>query len=298
MNTRFIKKVLYLLSAALLLTSASCFAQAQPDPTKHINGPVAERAKKEATIQPNHFAISLYKPTYVLPYYFTGSPDNAVYEGSTPDNESLNRSEFKYQLSFKVPVWMQVLNHPTSNLYLAYSQLSYWQLYTGRPFFRETDYEPELFLANEVNWKLSHYWHINYMNVGVDHQSNGYGNDMERSWNRLYLEAISSSDNWMISLKPWYIMSTNSNNRNINKYLGYGRILVAYKFDDHVLSLQAHNLIEGYARRATAEVTWSFPLTPYLKGFVQVFSGYGQSLIEYNHRTNSFGVGIALNDWV
>ncbi|MFN7095894.1 MAG: phospholipase A, partial [Burkholderiales bacterium] len=26
--------------------------------------------------------------------------------------------------------------------------------------------------------------------------------------------------------------------------------------------------------------------------------GYGQSMIEYNHYTNSIGIGIALNDWI
>ena len=87
-------------------------------------------------------------------------------------------------------------------------------------------------------------------------------------------------------------------NPDIAKFLGYGRLLIAGKYKGNVLSLETHNILEGHARSITGLLTWSFPLTSYLKGYVQVFSGYGQSLIEYNHRTNSAGLGLALNDWV
>ena len=81
-------------------------------------------------------------------------------------------------------------------------------------------------------------------------------------------------------------------------YLGYGELNVVYKFHDHDFSLQARNVLESGGKRYGVTGSWSFPLLPYIKGYVQGFSGYGQSLIEYNHRTNSIGVGIALNDWV
>lgn len=265
---------------------------------KHTKSPVIERAKKEETIPSNYFAITLYKPTYILPFYYTGSPDNVVYQGNTPNNEKLKKSEVKYQFSFKLPVWKNVFDHESSTLFLAYTQQSYWQLYNHRPFFRESDYEPEIFLANEINLHIFKNWHTNFLNVGAAHQSNGYGNQLERSWNRLYVEAISSTDNWMVSLKPWYIMSTNSNNNNIAHFLGYGRVLIGYKYNKQVFTLSAQNIIESAGKRSSAELTWSFPITPYIKGYAQLFSGYGQSLIEYNHRTNSAGIGITLSDWV
>lgn len=264
---------------------------------KHGKGPVAERTKKEEKVVPNSFAIAFYKPTYILPVYYTGSPYNSVYLNNTPNNESLKHNEMKYQFSVKVPVWKNIFDS-YSSLYFAYTQLSYWQLYNKRAFFRETDYEPEVFLQNEVKWKLNKDWQINFLNVGATHQSNGYGNQLERSWNRAYLEAIASSGNWMISVKPWYVLSTYSTNKNIANYLGYGRLLVAYKFHQHVVSLQAYNVIESGGKRAGTELTWSFPLTSYIKGYVQAFSGYGQSLIEYDHRTNSIGLGVALSDWI
>ena len=176
--------------------------------------------------------------------------------------------------------------------------MSYWQLYARKAFFRESNYEPELFVADEVNWHLFRSFNLNFLNVGASHESNGYGNTLERSWNRLYVEAIASNENWVVSLKPWVIISANSNNTDIGKYLGYGRALFSYKFEKQIFSIQAYNIIESQARRPSIELAWSFPITPYVKGYVQVFSGYGQSLIEYNHRTNSAGFGVALSDWV
>ena len=263
--------------------------------------PVEERALKEKEIPPNFFTITFYKPTYILPYYYTRSPYDQVYVGNTPNNDPINRSEIKYQLSLKVPVLKNILQRP-SNLYLAYTQLSYWQAYNNTAFFRQTDYEPELFLANEVNMATPiRGWTINFLNIGAVHQSNGFGSAMERSWNRIYLEAISSGDNWMFSIKPWLVIHDSTYNRynpNMANYLGYAQVLVAYKYNNQVFSVQAHNLIIGGGRHATAEFTWSFPITSYLNGYLDLFSGYGQSLIEYNHRTNSAGIGIALSNWI
>jgi phospholipase A1 len=262
--------------------------------------PITKRANKEDKIMDNPFGIAFYKPTYILPYYYTVSPDYAVYRNNTPDGTSLRHGEVKYQLSFKVPIWRDILGYP-STLNFAYSQMSYWQLYNNTAFFRETDYEPEVFFANEINQPLSQYWHINFLNIGASHQSNGYGGPLERSWNRVYIEAITSSENWMVSLKPWLILHDHTYNRynpDIGKFMGYGQATVAYKYNHQVLSVEARNFIESGGTRATTTLTWSFPLTKQWNGYIQVFSGYGQSLIEYNHRTNSVGVGIALSNWI
>lgn len=273
--------------------------------TVAINAPdepnaVQERAVKEDRVPPNFFAISFYRPNYILPYYYTGSPYNSIYLNQTPQNEKLTRDEIKYQVSLKVPLWKNIFNKP-STLYLAYTQLSYWQAYNKYAFFRETDYEPELFLANEINYNVYKSFIVNFANIGAVHQSNGFGNQLERSWNRIYLEGISSVSNLMISVKPWFIIhdsSLDDHNPNIGSYLGYLQVLVAYKFNKHVVSFKTYGLGVHGGRRTSGEFAWTFPLTAYINGYVQVFSGYGQSLIEYNHRTNSAGVGIALNSWI
>jgi phospholipase A1 len=262
--------------------------------------PVVARSEKEKKIQPNTFAIAFNKPTYVLPFYYTGSPYNSIYRSFAPNNESLKHQEIKYQISFKVPLWRNMFNFPTT-MYLGYTQMSYWQTYAHDPFFRSTDYEPELYLSTELNWHIKENWRFNFVNLGVDHQSNGFGGDLERSWNRAYVSATASTNNWMITVKPWIILHDNTytrQNPDMAKFLGYGRIIVAYKYYNQVFSLDTQNFIESGGRRSGTTLSWSFPLTAYLKGYVQAFSGYGQSLIEYNHRTNSVGVGIALSNWV
>jgi phospholipase A1 len=61
------------------------------------------------------------------------------------------------------------------------------------------------------------------------------------------------------------------------------------------------NNLEFYDKnRGSAEFNWTFPLPRLLYstntyGLFQVFSGYGNSLIDYDRETNKVGLGIALS---
>lgn len=244
--------------------------------------------------------ISLYQPTYLFPFYYTDSPYGSVYNNNTPNQQRIKKLEVNFQISLKVPLWRDFIN-PNSTLYMAYTQLSFWQAYNNSPFFRETNYQPELFVENKLNIPLFSNWQFKFLNVGVAHQSNGRGGDLERSWNRVYANGIFANENWLVSIMPWYALhdaSMEDHNRDIGNYLGYGRELVTYKYGNQEFSLQLQNVLESNFSRGAVKANWSFPLNKHLKGYVQWFSGYGQSLIEYNHYTNSAGIGIALNDWV
>lgn len=250
----------------------------------------------------NPFNFSLYKPTYVLPIYYNTKPDYAVYSGNTPDNQSLEKSEFDFQISFKVPLWQDIFFWPDT-LYAAYSQDSYWQLYTNSPYFRETNYEPEIFLDNEINKPIGGSWVLSDLDVGAMHQSNGRGGDLERSWNRAYFNSIFTNGNWMVSIEPWTLIfkgvSSDEHNPNITHFLGYGQEMIAYKYDQNTFSFTTRNVFESGFSRGAEWLTWSFPLIHRnLKGYVYLFSGYGYDLIEYNHYTNGAGLGVTLNDWM
>jgi phospholipase A1 len=255
---------------------------------------LATRLAEQEAAGLNPYGIGLYQPTYILPFYYTQSPDQAVYQGQTPDNQAVMNLELKAQFSIAIPV-LSNLFYNRNSLNIGYTQLSYWQVYANSQYFRETDYEPELFFtrqeANDFSWRL-----------GIVHQSNGLGGEFERSWNRAYAEGIYSDEHWMVSVKPWALIfqeeSSDLHNPDITHFLGHGQLQVAYKVGDNTLSFMSRNNIESGFSRGAEELDWSFPLRGHFRGFIQFFSGYGQSLIEYNHYTSSFGIGIALNDWI
>ena len=262
------------------------------------NDVIDKRMALEDVGKNNAFVISFYKPTYFLPAYYTAHQDNSVYLNS--DQQKLQNFDFKFQFSFKVPIARQLFGY-RSTLYLAYTQLSYWQAYAKSPFFRESNYEPELFLSNRLNFPGVFGWHAKTLDFGVVHQSNGRGGDMERSWNRVYADLVLAHNDLAVNLRPWYIIDDSSyrlHNRDIYQYLGYGEMIVSYKFHDNTFSLQMRNILDSGFKNGSELFTWSFPLATHLRGYAQLFSGYGQSLIEYNHYTNSAGIGIALNDWI
>ncbi len=253
-----------------------------------------DRIDKEHNVAKNPFAITFFNPTYILPYYYTSNPYDAVYAGNTPDNQPVDSSEFKAQFSFQFPLWPSMFGSKVS-LDAAYTQLMFWQFYAKSQYFRETDYMPEIF--------FSYNFRPNFLiDTGVSHQSNGRGGDLERSWNRAYVDLRLSVSNWLFSVKPWVLIfqqdSSDIHNPNIAYYLGYERTVIAYKFHDQELSLVTANTFESQFKRGSIELDYDFPIYKRLHGYTQLFSGYGQSLIEYNHYTNGAGVGISLSDWL
>lgn len=82
--------------------------------------------------------------------------------------------------------------------------------------------------------------------------------------------------------------------------MGYFELRDAYKWNDHVFSIMSRNNLESGFDEGAFEAGWSFPLGnwPYLKGYVQYFTGYGESLIDYDKKVNRIGLGIILTDFL
>ena len=271
------------------------------DITPSADSVLNQRVLQQQLVSHFKYAISFYEPTYMLPGYYSTrvSPFYANNPGNTPGDVDIDHTEFSGQMSFIFPLINRLFTMPVS-FNASYTQLIFWQLYSKSPYFRETNYEPRLFFG--------YHFHHNWLfNLGIDHQSNGRGGEgpsgMERSWNRVFVDVEFSGQQWLVVLEPWVpIMkkwSSGYHNPDIAHYLGYGRMVVAYQFEDgQELSLMSRNNFASGFSRGALELNYVFPIHQRVRGMLHLFSGYGQSLIEYNHYTNAIGLGIALSDWI
>ncbi|WP_416383203.1 phospholipase A [Marinobacter sp. F4218] len=244
-----------------------------------------------------------YRPTYILPISWVKSPNprpTSPSLGAASYDYDLEREEAKYQISFKVPLFTGMLDDRTT-LWFGYTQKSFWQVYNrddSAPF-RETNYEPEIFMRYQTDWKIGK-GTLNALTFGFNHQSNGQSEPRSRSWNRIIASAAYSYDRWLVIVQPWYRIPENSedDNPDIDRYLGYANYTTVYKLsEDRTFSLNLRNNLRS-DNKTSVEFGYSFPMGDTVKGFFQYYNGYGESLIDYNHRIERFGIGIMLNDWL
>lgn len=251
------------------------------------------------------YDISLYAPNYFLFGRYTTDLNTAPFDplvGSVikPGTE-LDSTEAAFQLSFKFRLW--TTDDRRWGAWAAYTQQSQWQLYNdsgnaSRPF-RETNYMPELILGykpalrlGEVQWNL--------LTLAFNHQSNGRSDTISRSWNRLIAGAGIESGNFALQGRLWWRISESDDsddNPDISDYYGWGDLSAIYKWrGSSFAGTLRGNPSTG---KGAAQLSWtSAPLLGPLRGYVKVFSGYGETLIDYNWNQTTFGLGVTLNDWL
>ncbi|MCJ7501340.1 phospholipase A, partial [bacterium] len=66
---------------------------------------------------------------------------------------------------------------------------------------------------------------------------------------------------------------------------------------DHSFTMMLRNNLRS-DNRGAVEVGWSYPLKGRMKGYLQIFEGYGESLVDYDYRMTRVGMGILLADWL
>ncbi len=261
------------------------------------------------------FEIRQYHPNYLVAYGtnpFNAEPQTSP-ERVYSDQPSTDPKGIRFQISGKVRIFDR--DDHAYGLWLAYTQQSWWQAFAAsdsRPF-RESNYQPEVIVAlrpelfgvdndgNGFAWRL--------LNFGVSHLSNGQSGAASRSWNRVYAEAGFERD-WKeggqlaLLARGWYRIGEDpgdDDNPGITDYLGHGELRAIYRRGDYQLNAMARgNLRTG---KGSGELAFAFPLVPPsearafpFKGYVQVFTGYGESLLDYNWRQTTIGIGFMLND--
>jgi phospholipase A1 len=276
---------------------------------------VPDRLVQEKLVEDNPYVLSAHKRNYILPATYMDDPNQAPYSGGEayPGLEDpMENTEVKLQVSLKVPLSYSDLLMANDALYFGFTLKSFWQLYNkeiSAPF-RETNYNPEIYyevpVATEVlNGTL-------LTRFGIEHESNGRTQLLSRSWNRAYVLFGYGQSNWGVALRPWYRLpedakeddgdpltpppSKGDDNPDIEDYMGHFELIGAYKTDGLQYSgMLRQNFGTG---KGAVELGMSFPLWGRMHGYVELFSGYGESLIDYNHKVNRIGLGILLTDWL
>ncbi len=260
---------------------------------------VRSRETEEKEFRLGFFAIAPHRQNYILPLTYNFAPNTKAYEFA--DEDEPKNLEVKYQLSFKLLLWEKMF-WGNGDLYFAYTQLSFWQLYDdalSSPF-RETNYEPEVFLKFDTDLKLLGF-NLRLFTLGFNHESNGRGGDLSRSWNRIFAVFLAERGKLLIGLKPWYRIpedDEDDDNPDAEKYMGYGEMFGVYRLRGHVFSFMLRNNFRVDNNLGAVELGWSYGITKNVRIYSQYFFGYGESLLDYNHESNRIGCGLMLNDWL
>ena len=293
---------LSLLSAGLLATSLAVAEDAptvppippaspeSPAPSTQSSAPKLD-APADAAAELD--LLTFYKDNYLL----TGFSD---------------ATEVKFQFSAKFDIWP---NRGPHAVYFAFTQKSLWNIYRKSQPFQENNYAPELFYS---------YFHAPgrydplpgcgffLERLGFVHESDGEDDPRSRGWNRVYGESRfacydSGRHYAALTLQVWYPVSARDN-PDIAKYLGYGELSLAAGSDSGG-SLFGDWEVALHARKGTRDLKtgsleldarwrprygefWRF--TPYLYG--QLFTGYGETLLSYDHALTAIRVGIGFSD--
>jgi phospholipase A1 len=245
------------------------------------------------------FLFRPHHPNYFLPIKYSDSPNNTPFQDTfTQPDLGLDSIETELQLSFKIKGMEGVFGHDNIDLWFGYTITSFWQAYNSSISspFRETNYEPEAMLVFRTNYGIGDF-RGRFINLGLVHQSNGQSGGLSRSWNRVYTQFGFERGNLALLVRPWLRLpeSGSDDNPDIEDYMGHGDLLAVYSKGRNAYSLLLRDNFKS-DNHGALKLDWSFPLYGRLKGYVQYFNGYGESLIDYNHKQQSFGLGVSLTE--
>ncbi len=252
---------------------------------------VAIRREADADARSGRFIVSTHRPNYIIA---THNDDPNLDPFDAPEG-SLEEEEMKFQVSFKMPVATELFGGDT-DLMFGYTAVSWWQLFNDEADnpFRETNYEPEVYFQTFTDASIMgldfHSWEI-----GVNHQSNGQSGSLSRGWDRAIAGTSAElTDDIVVGLRAWHVLDRQDRNRDLTDYMGYGDIGLGWVPNRNTFTLMYRPAEEGDA----VQLTWSYPITRYLRIYAQYWNGYGESLIDYDVRTKRFGIGLAVGDVV
>jgi phospholipase A1 len=246
------------------------------------------------------FALETYKVNYLLPYGY-----------STKEYVALGDLEYKnieaeLQVSFKLRIAKNLFGLHES-YYASYSHKSFWQIYVYSSPFRETNYNPEAFVVIPIEDEYS-IFKLRSVKLAIAHKSNGKPNTEGVSVDGTPIQNLSKSINYVYTtirtqygtliadltlMAPLGTGENLSDNPDIMEYIGYTKLKLTYFYYEHMFTLMGRGNFQH--KRGAVEATYSYPLQDNINFYTKVFSGYGESLIDYNRELTKVAVGFSFS---
>ncbi|ARQ99954.1 MULTISPECIES: phospholipase A [Campylobacter] len=224
------------------------------------------------------WGISAYHLNYFMPLSY-----------SSPN--SLKKSiSSQFQISLKKLIFDDLLGFD-ERYYFAYTQISWWDLYSDSAPFYETNYQPELFVEIPLN-----YPNLANLKFGFLHDSNGKDDELSRSWNRVYVAVDFKLDNLTITPRVYKrIPDKKDDNPKIQNYKGRGDINLDYHMDNGSIfkAVFTNNLKFDKTNKSSLELGYLYPIKNGFYLYLSGFSGYAKSLQSYDKYQNAINLGIA-----
>ncbi len=278
------------------------------------------------------FVFRPYRMNYFLLASYNSSPNDETNLEHDPASKA-QYNEAKFQISFKAKVWEDVFQEPLQGFYnyikvvkgldvwMSYSQLSFWQLYNSAfsAPFRDVNYEPELLIGLRTDYEILGF-KGRFLNVGFNHQSNGRSRPLSRSWNRLVANIGLERQNFSLQLKTWFRLpenEENDDNPDLTRYMGYGELWATLYWKDMRFAMMLRNNFRQ-ENLGAIQLDWSIPpstlgklvlgrvvseawIDKYFSDkfslYVQYFNGYGEGLMDYNKSINRISIGLMIAEW-
>ncbi len=264
------------------------------------------------------FNIRGYRPislSYIHADTVNRAPSSPAAGHSATSETPYLINEGRIQLSVRTKVGQGFL--PVSHfggrdsLWFGYTQQSYWQLFSGsisRPF-RTTDHEPEIMYIVPTPADLPGGWRLRYSGVSLNHQSNGQSLPLSRSWNRAILMAgMEKGERFTVTARLWNRIPDGDeidDNPDIDKLIGRGEVTGGWQVNkDNTLLLTLR-----HSMSSPANGSWRFEWLQTLgdanrngspsglRMHLQLFNGYGDSLVDYNRGRTVLSIGLSLVDF-
>ena len=241
---------------------------------------ISENLQNSTNSEQNELFLGLkaYEPIYVL------------WTHDFKSKEDRKRNELKFSFSLERPMLYDFFGLD-EKISLAYTQTSWWQVTQDSMPFRESNYQPEIFMQIPI----SSFDFIEYAKFGLMHESNGKDGANSRSWNKAYAETSLNFGNLSITPRIWHSFYFDATNDDIRRYMGHGELKLSYDYARQNFALKLRNNLKFNAdNKGAVQFDWFFPIfNSGFYGYLQYFSGYGESLADYNRHIDKIGLGVA-----